>query len=103
MSYKNLYQETYDFLMKNYHTLSDIKYIICNGLDVDITEFFKQAQKYSYDSGYGIEEVNTTLMIVGDNWWLERHSYDGAEWWEYKEKPQRPATKGPVKLKEEWL
>jgi hypothetical protein len=32
------------------------------------------------------------LEIVGDDWWLERHEYDGAEWWEYKTKPSMPES-----------
>ena len=31
-------------------------------------------------------EVAEDLVVVGDNWWIERHEYDGNEWWEYKEK-----------------
>ena len=30
------------------------------------------------------------LLIVGDDWWLERHEYDGAEWWEFKTLPCEP-------------
>ena len=29
-------------------------------------------------------------MVVGNNWWLERHEYDGSEWWEYKQFPVKP-------------
>ena len=29
------------------------------------------------------------LVVVGDNWWIERRDYDGSEWWEYKEKPKQ--------------
>ena len=36
-------------------------------------------------SGY---QVADDLVVVGDSWWLERHEYDGSEWWEYKEKPK---------------
>lgn len=37
-----------------------------------------------YDSGYGIQEV-FGYIIFKDNTWLERHEYDGSEWWEYKD------------------
>lgn len=30
------------------------------------------------------------LIIVGDTWWLERHEYDGCEWFEFKELPSKP-------------
>lgn len=32
------------------------------------------------------------LLVVGNNWWLERHNYDGSEWWEFKRLPTRPLS-----------
>ena len=43
-----------------------------------------------YDDGYGETEVKDDLQIVGANWWLERHEYDGSEWWEFKSLPTQP-------------
>lgn len=28
-------------------------------------------------------------MLVGEEWWIERCEYDGAEWWEFKCIPAR--------------
>ena len=42
---------------------------------------------FEYDDGYGITEVNMGLKLVGKDFWLERHEYDGSEWWEYKTLP----------------
>lgn len=33
----------------------------------------------------------TDLIVCGKNWWLERHEYDGAEWWEFKEYRSKPS------------
>lgn len=52
-------------------------------------EFADIANK-EYDSGYGGTEVNELLIVVGPDWWLERHEYDGSEWWEYKTMPIKP-------------
>lgn len=49
-------------------------------------EFAAKANEV-YDSGYGCECVDRELKVVGDDWWLERHEYDGSEWWEFKQKP----------------
>lgn len=38
----------------------------------------------------GSPQVAEDLLIVGDTWCLERHEYDGSEWWEYKELPKEP-------------
>lgn len=44
----------------------------------------------SYGHHPGTEEVATDLLVVGDGWWLERHEYDGSEWWEHKALPAKP-------------
>ena len=49
------------------------------------------ARKVFYNSGVGSREISPGLVVVGKNWWLERHEYDGSEWWEYKTKPITPS------------
>ena len=34
--------------------------------------------------------LNISKIVFKDNTWIERHEYDGAEWWEYKETPKEP-------------
>ena len=53
-------------------------------------ENFKEMADREYDDGYGGAEVNTHLIIAGDDWWLERGEYDGSEWWEFKTMPKKP-------------
>ncbi len=36
-------------------------------------------------------KVATDLVIMGDNWWLERYTCHEAEWWEFKTLPKKPA------------
>ena len=85
----NLWEETLRELGTYGKTFKDVKYI--QGSDFGITkENFEQvAKKSNYESGFGAPEVAEDLVIVGDSWWLERHEYDGSEWWEYKEKPKQ--------------
>lgn len=85
----NLLQET-KRVLKNYgHTLSDIVWVGCKDYRIEIKQFIELADVI-YDDGYGGEEVATDLLVVGTDWWLERHEYDGSEWWEYKTLPQMP-------------
>lgn len=86
---KNLWEETIGKLAVHDKNFDDVMYI--QGSDFGITkENFEQvAKKTIYNSGFGSAEVAEDLVIVGDNWWLERHEYDGAEWWEYKETPKQ--------------
>jgi len=53
------------------------------------SEFKKIAKNIDYDNGYGGVEISENLVVVGDNWWLERHEYDGSEWWEFKTLPKK--------------
>lgn len=34
-------------------------------------------------SGYGAQEVAKDLVLIGDDFWMERAEYDGSEWWEF--------------------
>jgi len=41
-----------------------------------------------YYNSYGASCVALDLVVVGDDWWLERYEYDGKEWWEFKTLPR---------------
>ena len=93
----NLYTETRNKLIKNGKTFDDV--IAIRGKDFQITkDDFIKYSKTEYDSGYGAPEVAQDLLIIGADFWLERHEYDGSEWWEfkrmpkYKELPFKPIT-----------
>ncbi len=86
---RNLKEETIKKLEENERKPEDIKWIGCKSFKIPISEFWKLADEFC-DEGYGSTEVAEDLLIVGDNWWLERHEYDGAEWWEYKTVPNEP-------------
>lgn len=58
-----------------------------DGLFVVTWEEFSKFADVEYDDGFGGEEIPLELVVVGDDWWLERHEYDGSEWWEFKIKP----------------
>lgn len=51
---------------------------------------FRTKANFTYNNGYGIEKIPMDMVIVGSDFWLERHSYDGAEWWEFKSVPKEP-------------
>jgi len=52
---------------------------------------FLSAINYTYDSGYGGQEVFGTIWYK-DGTWSERSEYDGAEWWEHKICPEIPES-----------
>ncbi len=44
---------------------------------------------FSYDAGYGGQELFGTIWYT-DGTWSERGEYDGSEWWDYKACPPIP-------------
>lgn len=96
----NLYIETLSFLHECLKNPEDVKYIIFNSGRTDYytdwENFKTSAEQIDYDAGWGSAEINMSLQIVGDNWWLERHEYDGAEGWDFKTiSPKPEKTKRP--------
>ena len=55
-------------------------------------EDFAAVADIEYSDGFGAQEVAQDLVVVGKDWWLERHEYDGSEWWEYKSTPVKPIS-----------
>ena len=84
----NLLNETRDILSSNNKTFDDVLFVGDGSTHTKMTvkEFLEHAN-VEYNGGYGIEEINTKLILVGKDFWLERHEYDGSEWWEYKSMP----------------
>lgn len=86
----NLLEDTLASMNMHGKTVDDIAWIGSKHMEIPIDKFMKLADKW-YDGGFGAQEVATDLVVVfNDGTWLERHEYDGSEWWEYKKTPQRP-------------
>lgn len=97
MSDINFLEETISDLKSNGKSPSDVLWIGNESGYMDWSEFESLAD-FEYDNGYGGEVINTSLKIVGKDWWMERWVYDGSEWWEFKTMPERPNDKGNVSL-----
>lgn len=54
---------------------------------------------FEYDCYYGVNEIPIDLIVVGKDFWLERHEYDGAEWWEFKTMPIEPEETKELELR----
>ena len=89
----NLYNEVIEELKDHKKTVKDIIFIACDNKLISVDEFMGYARNFDYDEGFGTNYVNPALIIVGDNWWLERHEYDGSEWFEFKTIPVKPTEK----------
>lgn len=102
MTLKN---ETLEIMKENNKSVKDIDFICTVNRDkmpipvyVNIKKFFEEAKDESYYDGFGGNCANLELKIVfKDGTWLERHEYDGSEWWEYKSTPIKPVIIGNIK------
>jgi hypothetical protein len=88
---ENLLQQTLEILANNGKTPANVLWV-GGGEYAGTWNDFAAVADVEYDDGFGSPKVATDLFVVGADWWLERHNYDGSEWWEFKTKPQRPAN-----------
>lgn len=109
----NLLKETLEILEAHNKKPSDVRWVGCpeaaylhgigkpkSPIPLGSWDDFASFADFNYDSGYGGNEVTSEIVIVGDNWWLERGEYDGSEWWEYKTLPSRPSDPTPLRAKD---
>lgn len=87
---RNLLQETLEVLAFHNKTPSDVLWV-GSWVGVWFTwKDFETLGNVNYDNGYGGEEVARDLIVMGEDFWLERGEYDGKEWWDFKTKMNKP-------------
>lgn len=99
----NFLKETIEELTENGKSESDVLWVGrgWTGQEYKSTwEDFKSKADFDYDSGYGGNVIAMDLIVVGKDFWLERHEYDGSEWWEFKTMPKEPEETREISLKE---
>ena len=87
---ENLLSETLMFMAEHGKTPDDVRWVGDTTIWFSWDEFANVAN-VEYDAGFGGQEVASDLLVVGDDWWMERHEYDGTEWWEFKTLPTLPS------------
>jgi hypothetical protein len=103
---QNLLKETLEMLAENGKSPADVRWVghrdfgyltqirpTPEKMPYGSWEEFVEFADFDYDNGYGGAQVSTRLVIVGDDWWLERGEYDGSEWWEFKTLPKPPVKR----------
>ena len=84
----NLLAETKKVLESHGKNIFDVLWY--GTTELIISNDIQQLFSIEYDDGFGGSEIPDELIVVGVDWWLERHEYDGSEWWEFKQIPIKP-------------
>ena len=74
----NLYTETMNLV----NELGIPKYVKIYGKGITWERYVELAKKTNYDSGYGLHEIEGSLMLMWDNAIAVRAVYDGSEWFQ---------------------
>ena len=85
----NLWKETIEILNIHNKTWNDVEFISSDNFEITKDNFERVAKNTNYDNGFGVQEIAYDIKIVGNNWWLERSEYDGAEGWDFKTLPEK--------------
>lgn len=88
----NLLEEAKELLKECGKSLEDILY--CQNDDGWFElALFKELANREYYEDHGAVEAMQDLVLIGNDFWLERFEYDGAECWKYQTKPKKTKTK----------
>lgn len=69
---ESLLEETLRVLKDRGLKPQNVQYVLTSKVWMTWEEFANIAKKVHYDSGYGIQEIEPSLKVVGIDWWLER-------------------------------
>ena len=89
----NLKEETLKVLHHNGKRRSDVKYVCGDDFRISREQFWKLADT-EYDP-YGAPEIATDLTLIGEDFWMERGEYEGAELWDFRTMPD--TTRLPIR------
>jgi len=95
---KTFLQETLEAIKDSGHKESDVMFIgSSDGVYRLSFKDFAKIADFTYDSGFGAQEIAKDLIIYfKDKTYIQRSEYDGSEWWEYNV-PKVFAEKDPSK------
>lgn len=85
----NFYDETLTVLLKHGKQTKDVCWVGARdgAYSISWAKFVKLTRDVEYENRLGKAKIALDLVVVGEDWWLERNDFDGSEWWEYKERP----------------
>lgn len=94
----NLWEDTVNALKEEGLSVDGIMFIAMDGYRMTFDTFKELAKRTKYETGFGEQEINSSLCIWGFNWVMFRCEYDGAEWWEARILPRNSEPRIPMHL-----
>ena len=91
---RNFLEETIEDLKLNGKTPEDVLWV-GSGENCFSWQHFEKIANFIYDGLSGIT-INEDLLIVGQDWWIERHQCGMCEWWEFKTLPSKQENQSPA-------
>lgn len=88
---KNLLQEIIEILSKYNKEPNDVLWVGDKEKYTTWSDFEIKSNR-DYDDDFGGDEIYASLIIAGDDWWIERSEY----WWRFNSIPSKPKTKGDI-------
>ena len=85
----NFLEETIGQLCTCELTPKDVRWVGNQDIWFSWDEFVTIAD-FSYDPGFGAQEVVSDIMVVGDGWYMDRYEYDGSEFWDFHSVIEKP-------------
>lgn len=83
---------------KDWRTMTSIATLYEGYSEKDWEIFLGKLSRHNYDDGYGWQNLFGAIWYE-DGTYSDRGEYDGSEWWEYHNAPEKP-TKSDSKDKE---
>lgn len=78
-----LWDETIDILLKYDKSWDDVVAIETELRRISKEDFNRYASKIVYDRDYGLNYIDLTLKIIGNDFVMVREEDDGKEWWRF--------------------
>lgn len=82
----NLKEETLEVLHNHGKRKEDVKFVRGDDFRISLEQFWKLADT-EYNSSYSAPEIATDLALIGEDFWMTRCVYEGAELWDFHTMP----------------
>jgi hypothetical protein len=87
----NLLEETIQDLKDRKRQPSDVLWVGTRKAWFTWEDFEALAKTAEYDDGFGSQQVAQDLMIMGKDFHMDRHEYDGSECWHFHTQIEKPS------------